>query len=220
MNPISGFTSPGDLVFDVGANRGEWTAMMRRRGCHVVSIEPDPDLVDDLRDRADTGDLQGVIVFEGAASDGFGRVLLHRSADPGLNSLLRTWVTDHDRVRGYPGRISSPPPVEVSTCPLSFLVEEYGMPTVIKVDTEGHDDRALAGLDGDYPRAFSFEYHGGLYPVDDGGSTVRALRLLSAHDFTYRAAQHETEWVTPWLSCAGMLDALSGLTWGDIYVRT
>ena len=53
MRAISGeFVSPGSLVFDVGANRGEYSALYLALGARVVAIEPNPELIPSLRAHA------------------------------------------------------------------------------------------------------------------------------------------------------------------------
>src|SRR4051794_16322556 len=45
------FVRPGDLVFDIGANRGGKCAAFLRLGARVVAVEPNPGCVTALRRR-------------------------------------------------------------------------------------------------------------------------------------------------------------------------
>jgi hypothetical protein len=45
------FVRPGNLCFDIGANIGTKTEMLLALGAKVVSIEPQPDLVREVRAR-------------------------------------------------------------------------------------------------------------------------------------------------------------------------
>ena len=41
---LSQFVQRGDLVYDIGANQGEYTVTFRQLGCNVVAVEPNPEL--------------------------------------------------------------------------------------------------------------------------------------------------------------------------------
>ncbi|MBU2026286.1 MAG: FkbM family methyltransferase, partial [Proteobacteria bacterium] len=45
------FFRPGELCFDVGANRGNRTAILADLGARVICIEPQPSCVRELRKR-------------------------------------------------------------------------------------------------------------------------------------------------------------------------
>jgi len=61
---FSRFISRNDLVFDVGANVGEYTATFLGLGARVVSIEPNPALASTLRALRP----RGRVVVESAAA--------------------------------------------------------------------------------------------------------------------------------------------------------
>jgi tRNA G37 N-methylase Trm5 len=50
----SEFVSAGDLVFDIGANIGDYAEMFARLGARVVAVEPNPELIVDLK-KSDRG---------------------------------------------------------------------------------------------------------------------------------------------------------------------
>src|SRR3712207_7831831 len=65
---------PGDLVFDVGANIGEFTGAFRDLGARVVAVEPQPRLGEHLRRRF--GSDPGITVVGTAVSDHAGEATL------------------------------------------------------------------------------------------------------------------------------------------------
>jgi membrane glycosyltransferase len=149
------FIEPGDLVFDIGAHVGDRIAAFRRLGARVVAVEPQPLLVKTLkllygRDRsvviepAAVGCNQGELVLKlnldnptvSTASDAFIRAAQHA---PGWQN--ERWI---DRIA-----------VPMTT--LDALIARHGMPAFIKIDVEGYEAEALAGLTGPVA-ALSFEF--------------------------------------------------------------
>lgn len=123
---------------DVGANLGWYTvlaALTLPRGAPIHAFEPEPDTLALLRRTLAQPAFRSVRVYGVAASDRRGVATLYRS------SVNRG---DH--------RLGSPPPdggeeVAVPTWPVGELV--YGSlrgPGIIKLDIQGHEPRALAGM--------------------------------------------------------------------------
>jgi FkbM family methyltransferase len=119
-----------DLAFDIGANAGGHTAAMLSRGARVVAVEPQSELADQLTQR-----FPAATVLPVAVSDTPGQAVLHlvRESDD-LASLDPGWHESwHDST-----------PVPVTT--LDKLIDEYGEPSFVRIDTEGFDHRVLQGL--------------------------------------------------------------------------
>jgi FkbM family methyltransferase len=151
----SQFVSTGDLVFDVGAHVGDRTAAFRRLGARVVAVEPQPALLPVLkffhgRDKAvaiepiAVGRAQGTVTLRlniknptvSTASDEFVRAA---AGAPGWNH--QTWTRA----------------VDVPLTTLDTLIVRHGTPAFIKIDVEGFEAEALAGLSRPVP-ALSFEF--------------------------------------------------------------
>ncbi len=135
-----------DSVFvDVGANIGLITiyAMLSGRFSKAIAIEPDPWNRAILQQNLELNEINDrVLVVAKAVSDRVGEMTLHRDAkNLGAHSL-------------EPGFSMSP--VEqtesVSVAPLDAILEEIGVtPTavgLVKIDVEGHEFAALAGMPG------------------------------------------------------------------------
>jgi len=149
------FVKPGDVVFDAGAHVGDRVAAFRRLGARVVAIEPQPALVRTLRllyGRDDKVVIEAVAL--GAAS---GSVELRLNIDnPTVSTASEEFVA---AAHGAPGwhdqawtrRISVP----LTT--LDALVARHGLPSFIKIDVEGFEAQALAGLTQPVA-ALSFEF--------------------------------------------------------------
>ncbi len=149
------FVVPGDLVFDIGAHVGDRIAAFRRLGARVVAVEPQPLLVKTLkllygRDRS-------VAIEPLAVGREQGELVLQLNVDnPTVSTASAAFIR---AACGAPGwqherwidRIAVP----MNT--LDALIARHGTPVFIKIDVEGFEAEALAGLT--HPvAALSFEF--------------------------------------------------------------
>jgi len=149
------FVRPGDLVFDAGAHVGDRVAAFRRLAARVVAIEPQPALVRTLR--LIYGRDANVAIEPVALGDKAGTIELKINIDnPTVSTASDEFVA---AAHGAPGwddqawtrRIT----VEMTT--LDALIARHGLPRFIKIDVEGFEAQALAGLTQPVA-ALSFEF--------------------------------------------------------------
>ena len=149
------FVQPGDLVFDIGAHVGDRIAVFRRFGARVVAVEPQPALVRTLkliygRDRA--------VAIEPVAVSRREMILDFRlNLD---NPTVSTASDDfHVATKGAPGWEGQAwtRTIRVAATTLDTLLTRHGEPAFIKIDVEGSEAEALAGLTRPSP-ALSFEF--------------------------------------------------------------
>jgi FkbM family methyltransferase len=199
----------GQLVFDVGANRGDFARSCLAVGAKVVCVEPQSSLCDSLS-------LLPVDVVCAAVGSCDGFVDLHSSDNSLYASALDGWVDGHKQY----WRWQTLSTVRVLQVTLDSLIATFGMPDFVKVDTEGFEDQVMLGLSVPLA-AFSLEYHGGRYAVQAAaGVTERALRLAATLDpsYVFRFAAESDRWVSDWVDVDGAVDLLPSLDWGDVYV--
>ena len=149
------FVRPGDLVFDVGAHVGDRVGSFRRLGARVVAVEPQPPLVTTLK--LLYGLSSNVIIEPAAIGRESGTVALKLNIDnPTVSTASDAFVRAADGAPGWQDQAWTET-IEVPLTTLDALIERHGRPAFIKIDVEGFEAEALAGLSRPV-KALSFEF--------------------------------------------------------------
>jgi len=149
------FVNTGDLVFDIGAHVGDRVASFRRLGARVVAIEPQPQLTKVLallygRDRA-------VVIERLAVGCNNGYLDLKINLDnPTVSTASEDFVRAAGSAHGWEDQVWTRT-IRVPVTTLDALIAQHGLPAFIKIDVEGFEAEALAGLTRRVP-ALSFEF--------------------------------------------------------------
>jgi FkbM family methyltransferase len=149
------FVKAGALVFDIGSHVGDRIAAFRRLGARVVACEPNPSLAPTLR-RLYGND--GMVTLEPVAVGAeAGEIELSINVDnPTVSTASRDFVSASQGAPGWEGqRWDKTIKVNVNT--LDALIARHGTPAFIKIDVEGFEAEALAGLTQPVA-ALSFEF--------------------------------------------------------------
>jgi len=149
------FVQPGDLVFDIGAHVGDRVASFRRLGARVVALEPQPALGCVL------GLLYGfdrsVVIKRAAIGRAVGTTSLMINIDnPTISTASTDFMQAAKGARGWEGQAWTKS-VAVPVTTIDALIAEHGVPVFIKIDVEGFEAEALAGLTRPVA-ALSFEF--------------------------------------------------------------
>lgn len=149
-----------DIIYDVGAHKGEDTEFYLKKGFTVVAIEASPELCNDLRykfqEYVKTEQLRIVNVAIARCSGTIDFYI--DAAHSPWGTVNSNWVERNkhllndkslDRIRK----------ITVDSASLADIVKEYGVPYYCKIDIEGNDFLALESLRDDniVPRFVSIE---------------------------------------------------------------
>ena len=212
------FVKPGDLVFDVGAHVGDRIASFRRLGARVIAVEPQPALARTLkllygRDRAVT--IEPLAVGRSAGSIDL-RVNLD---NPTVSSASDAFIKAADGAPGWEGQKWTKT-VRVPVTTLDGLIDRHGSPAFIKLDVEGFEVEAMAGLTRPVP-ALSFEFT--TIQRDLATAGVECCAALGFARYNAALGESQTMAHGKWLSAgeiAAWLHALpASANSGDIYAR-
>lgn len=210
------FVRPGDLVFDVGSHVGDRVASFRRLGCRVVAVEPQPALVRVLR--ALYGRDRQVVVEAVAVGARPGRVRLRiNSANPTVSSASRAFIAAAQGADGWQGQRWDRE-VEVPLATIDELVARHGLPAFMKIDVEGFEADALAGLS-HAVSALSFEF----LTIQREVAYAAIARLAQLGRYRFSAALGESQRLMdgPWLEPGAMVQWIAALPHsansGDVY---
>jgi FkbM family methyltransferase len=127
----------GDLIIDVGANRGNFTmvaASLTGPAGHVVAFEPQPSMVAKIRRGLDNNRVRHVTVYQMGLSDAEGQLTLNV---PAVNSGEASFGP-----LGYKDQRS----IAVSVGRGDDVLKSHAAPRLIKIDVEGFEIPVLRGF--------------------------------------------------------------------------
>jgi FkbM family methyltransferase len=180
----------GDLIFDVGANRGDKTDVFLRLGAKVVAVEPDETCEKVLEGKFLKKRLtkKPLSIVRKAVSDTTSTGTLWVE-EPGsaLNTLSKKWADTLEHDDTHLGRLLSFGICkQVDTVSIEDLIATYSSPFYIKIDVEGHESSVVRGMARPVPY-LSFEVNLPEFRPE-GLECVRLLATLASESkFNYSA---------------------------------
>ena len=210
----SQFVQPGDLVFDIGAHVGDRIAALRRMDARVVALEPQPALAFTLnllygRDRNVTIERKAI-----GRNTGTMRMMINID-NPTISTASNAFVHAARDAAGWEGQVWDKS-IEVPATTLDALIATHGRPSFIKIDVEGFEEEALAGLTQPV-KALSFEFT----TIQRDVARACVERCVSLGFLRFNAALGESQELGEWRSAEAMARWLDDLPHaansGDIY---
>ena len=210
----SQFVQPGDLVFDIGAHVGDRIAALRRMDARVVALEPQPALAFTLnllygRDRNVTIERKAI-----GRNTGTMRMMINID-NPTISTASDAFVHAARDAAGWEGQVWDKS-IEVPATTLDALIATHGKPSFIKIDVEGFEEEALAGLTQPV-KALSFEFT----TIQRDVARACVERCVSLGFLRFNAALGESQELGEWRSAEAIARWLDDLPHaansGDIY---
>lgn len=144
-----GFIRPGDVVWDVGAEEGDLSALYASWGASLVLIEPSPPFWPLIRQTFDANGLLDRVVgcFAGFAAD-FTETLPSRiNYDPTLDADGWPVCAQGEGISEFGFRHTNEQTDSTATIRLDDLAERFQPPDVVCMDIEGAEYRAILGAE-------------------------------------------------------------------------
>jgi FkbM family methyltransferase len=212
----SQFIQRGDLVFDVGANIGNRTEIYLSLGARVVAIEPQSRCVEFLESRF--ADKKDIIIVPTAVGAAEAKETLFVSDSSTISSMSPEWIQAvKESGRFTQHRWDEATTIDVTT--LDSLIDKYGKPSFIKIDTEGYELPVLKGLS--HPiTTISFEFTPELIQV--AYACIRHLDRQFEYLFNYSVGESmkcELAEYTTAEEVTRLLADIPSEVFGDVYAR-
>lgn len=211
----SKFINSGDLVFDIGANIGDYTYIYNHLGARVICLEPQPYCIKKLKNRFP--DNPDITIVEKGVSDKKGSMLLNTDSK---NHSTATFSKRFKKESPFKNR-DWDKSIAVKVTTLKELVNKFGVPKYCKIDVEGYEYQVLKTLHKPI-RYISFEYTVTL--LDETKKCMDFLKTLGKPTFNFSTVKNSTKLILPkWTeNPVEVLDAIRDYNKGksgDIFVN-
>lgn len=208
--------SSNDLVFDIGANNGNRTSVFLDIGANVIAVEPNPKLAKKLKRK-----YSKATIVDKAVGGKKGIVALYLNEADVLSTTSEEWmktVKDSGRFGSLAEKFNDK--VDVEQITINELIEKYGVPKFVKIDTEGTELEIVESINDSKPFSVSLEF---AIP-ESKNSTLNSIDYL--HNLGYKkfniSLGESMEFISnknfDYNEMITLMNALPEMSWGDIYV--
>lgn len=129
------------LIFDVGAHKGEDTDYYLKKGFKVIAVEANPALAQGLRDRFPAAVASGQLVVEQTAiAEQAGTITFYVNERSVWGTIRPSWAERNEKMGA--GNTT----VTVPAATFESLLRRHGVPHYLKIDIEGADMLCVTGL--------------------------------------------------------------------------
>ena len=212
------------LVFDVGANRGDFADVFLRLGARVVAVEPHPVCIKELHSLYGHDSKFKVAACALGAAPGEAQLYLGEQGMDNVSTLSEDYRQMAKQLPGLaPAGWNQSITVKVDT--LDALIATHGMPDFCKIDVEGFELDVLRGLHRPLPM-MQFEYQP--WSVEKAVACIECLEGQTAYRYNITMAANRDAKVAlrpAWVDATGMIALLRERvaaegSAGDVFVST
>ncbi|MFH0895769.1 MAG: FkbM family methyltransferase [Bacteroidota bacterium] len=221
VHPLEPFyrnlVKPNSLVFDVGANIGDFSDLFLKNNCRVIAAEPQKYCRQYLHIRFRKN--KNFILVPKAVSEKEGKHEIFVSDNHTVSSLSKHWIEQVKETERF-GKAQWNKAGEISTITLDQLIGSHGCPDYCKIDVEGFELNVIKGLSKKIP-FISFEFTTEAF--SDTLKIIEHLSSIGAYQFNVLHGG-EIEFVkNDWLDKEAFLTRIeycsTGRNNGDIFAR-
>lgn len=218
------FVKEGDLVFDIGANRGGMTYVFRKQlGCRVVAVEPlhhiAPDHVKEFAFQFRNDDDVTLIPLAIAPTERVELQMPNLAKHWIITSASERWRTKSAHSHLYKNVRKK----MVEAITLDELIRLFGEPRFIKVDVEGFGAEVISTLSTPvYSLNMEFHYDW----LWNNHQAMKHLAMIGEYEYNYALDNRGDLMLEEWMDGLELIKYLqTNLThsgkgsWGDIYAR-
>jgi FkbM family methyltransferase len=195
------FFQKRDLVFDVGANVGEYSRLFSGLGATVVAVEPNPSCCKSLFEIARTKNVR----VEGCAvGETVGSASLRVCDQSYLSTLSNEWFESSRDAATYQN-VRWLDQIQVPVVTLDLLAKRHGVPAFVKIDVEGFEENAIKGMTFN-PQSISFEFSnvnrdGALHCIERLGARGYKFNPMLSRNFEFQFSHWKSDLETiQWLT--------------------
>jgi FkbM family methyltransferase len=129
-------------IFDIGANNGQFTdkCIETHKDLTMITIEANPYLIDHLKLKYNNNNI---IILNNLISEKDNEEIdFYISNVNTISTASIEWITESR----FTGSYFWYQPLKIKSRSLDSLIEEYGVPDLIKIDVEGYEFEVIKGL--------------------------------------------------------------------------
>ena len=130
------------MFFDIGANIGKWTIANINATNKIIAIEASPCTFENLKIHLKNQPNVEILNYAICDNNSEPTQFHHCTDADTLSTLNSKWLTSNDS-RFYNYRYNT---ITVNTLTIDKLIENYGMPDLIKIDVEGGEYECIKSL--------------------------------------------------------------------------
>jgi FkbM family methyltransferase len=212
------FVPQGSLCFDIGANIGTRVKIFLKLQARVVAVEPQIECVKILRTVYRNN--RNLTIIQNALGEGQGEAEIMISNANTISSLSPVWI-EAVRKSGRFSEFRWDRKQIVTVTTLDKLIEQYGMPSFIKIDVEGFEYQVVEGLSQPV-KALSLEFTPEI--IESTFNCIKHLQRLGDIRLNYSVGETMCLALENWITPQEMVTILSGFRddinlIGDVYVQ-